>query len=146
MLLAHPAVLPFYYFITSNVIAIPSEVFAPIAPAAEIDRSRNAVWLEHQWFQEGLSEAQVVALCKRLKENHIRYVYPHLSPSDADGNLPPFSVESARLFQKILKKECPDVQIFPWVGGVRVGYRQTREGTVSLESDSYLQKFGNECV
>jgi hypothetical protein len=148
LFLLQPGILPYYFMLTTNIAALPAEALRleDMEAVRRIDRSRNAVWLEHRWLQDGVTEEEIAGLCRRLKENHIRYVYPHLSPADNDGRLPPFSQQAARLFRRIVKREAPDVQILPWVGGVKTGFRQTQEGTVALDSDSYLQTFAGECV
>lgn len=148
LVLMHPAFLPYYFMLTIDVADVPRQFLATSrAPlSAAIERGSNAVWLEHRWLQEGVTEAQIVELCRTLDRNKIQYIYPHLTPSNEEGRLPPFSVEAARRFKKILNRESPQIRILPWVGGVRFGFRQTRAGTVRLDSDSYLQAFAGECV
>ncbi len=147
LILIHPAILPYYFMLTIDIADIPRHFLAaPPASAAMEARTSNAVWLEHRWFQDGVSDEEIAALCKTLNGYNIRYVYPHLTPLNEDGRLPPFSTEAARRFKKIVKKEAPQIEILPWVGGVRFGFRQTRSGTVRLDSDAYLQVFASECV
>jgi hypothetical protein len=148
MVLAHPAVLPYYFLLTMNIANIPQSIL--LAPDAselnQLDRSRNAVWLEHRWLQGEAGEQELIALCARMKTHRIRYVYPHLSPANEDGRLPPFSQDAARQFRKVLRRECPDILALPWIGGVQSGYHQMRTGTIRLMSDAYLQTFASECV
>ena len=148
LFLYQPAVIPYYFLLTTNIAELPQIALQMQSSAAveALDRSRNAVWLEHRWLQDGISDSELLDLCTTLKSNGVRYVFPHLSPADADGRLPPFSQEAARRFRRVLKQNCPDVQILPWVGGVKTGFRQTQAGTIQFNSDPYLQTFASECV
>lgn len=147
LILIHPAILPYYFMLTIDIADIPRHfLVVPAHPAAVQERSSNAVWLEHRWFQDGVSDEEIASLCKILNDYSIRYVYPHLTPLNEDGRLPSFSLEAARRFKKIVNRDSPQVEILPWVGGVRFGFRQTRAGTVRLDSDSYIQAFASECV
>lgn len=143
-----PSVLPFYYLITTTAIELPEKALR-IEASSELDsieRNRNAVWLEHRWLQDGISDAELNDLCRTLKTNGVMYVFPHLSPAGADGHLPVFSKDAAKRFRQILKQNCPEIKILPWVGGVKVGFHQMQAGTVQLDSDSYLQTFASECA
>ena len=148
LFLLHPAVLPYYIILTTDIVQMRSAVLAPVGggTTTEIDRTRNAIWLDHRWLQEGVKPAEIVSLCRVLKAHQIRYVYPHLSPLREDGRLPAFSTEAARQFREIMRRQCPDVLVLPWIGGVQSGFRQMREGTVRLDSDVYLQSVAGECV
>jgi hypothetical protein len=148
LVLMHPAILPYYFMLTIDVADIPRQLLGPQSEnlSVQVDRGSNAVWLEHRWLQDGISDEQLTELSRNLNHHQIQYVYPHLTPSDEDGRLPSFSVEAARRFRRVLNQQSPQIRILPWVGGVRFGFRQTRAGTIRLDSDSYLQAFAGECV
>ena len=64
----------------------------------KFDLKQNAIWLGHgwlgddKWFKENRRKMadfrapeKIDLLFKRLKENHIKYVYPHLCPAQRHG-------------------------------------------------------------
>jgi hypothetical protein len=68
------------------------------APAGDSDphpfnHDRNAVWLEHRWLERAHDEGAMTALLEKLHARGIAYLYPHLIPFDARGNLPPHDRE-----------------------------------------------------
>ncbi len=147
LFLVHPANIPYYFLLTTYIADVPQQIlFANPDAVYQIDKNGNAVWLEHRWLQDGVPEMEIVALSVRLRENGIRYVYPHLTPADEEGRLPAYSPEAAKRFCRLLRRQSPGIKILPWVGGVQSGFHQMRPGTVRLESDVYLQKFSDECV
>lgn len=113
---------------------------------ARIDKGGNAVWLEHRWLQDGVPDEEIVALSGMLRENGIRYVYPHLTPADAEGRLPAYSRDAARRFCKLLRRQSPGIRILPWVGGVQYGFHQMRPGTIRLDSETYRRTFADDCI
>jgi hypothetical protein len=92
------------------------------------DLEKNAIWLGHgwlggdKWFTENgktnsINEfrdpARIHALAEKLRQHHIRDVFPHLCPSDAYGKLP--EVDDAQI-ERFLA-EFRDFRVIPWVGG-----------------------------
>lgn len=148
LFVCHPAILPYYVAITSTLPLSSDQFLLPqnAEVLEKLDRTRNAVWLEHRWLQDGVQDKEIVQLARTLKQNEIRYVYPHLTPADASGRLPEFSAAAARRFVKILKHEDPAIRILPWVGGVQKGYRQSHDGTVDLDSEKYTRTFADSCA
>lgn len=144
----HPAILPYYVALASGLPVSSDQLLFPqnTAVLEKVDRTGNAVWLEHRWLQDGVGDQEIVDLANALKHNGIRYVYPHLTPADASGNLPEFSATAVRRFVKIVKREVPGIRILVWVGGVQKGYRQSREGTLDLDSEQYLRQFTDSCT
>jgi len=96
------------------------------------NHDRNAVWLEHRWLEREHPEAEMEALVERLRERGVAYAYPHVIPFDAEGRLPAHSRQQMRAFLAVARRVAPDLRVLPWVGGLRVGYKRQREGTVSL--------------
>src|SRR5688572_1828636 len=61
-------------------------------------QDRNAVWLEHRWLEKAQSVPAMEALLSTLAARGVQYAFPHLTPFDASGRLPPHSREQMRLF------------------------------------------------
>lgn len=148
LFVCHPAILPYYVAFTSGLPVSSDQLLFPrnATVLEKVDRTGNAVWLEHRWLQDGVQDQEIVDLANALKQNGIRYVFPHLAPATASGGLPEFSATAARRFVKILRREAPEVRILPWVGGVQKGYRQSHVGTVDLDSEQYLNRFTDSCT
>ncbi len=71
--------------------------------------------------------------------------FPTSSLSATDGGLPPHDREQMRRFLAIARREAPGLRILPWVGGLRVGYRRQREGTIALADLVQRQRIVAEC-
>jgi hypothetical protein len=50
-----------------------------------------------------------------------------------------------RRFRAVARQAAPDLKVLPWVGGLRVGYRRHRTGTVDLTDLSQRQRIVAEC-
>jgi hypothetical protein len=96
------------------------------------NHDRNAVWLEHRWLERKHGEPQMEALFDRLRARGIAYAYPHVIPFDRQGNLPRHDREQMRAFLAVARRVAPDLRVLPWIGGLRVGYRRQRQGTLEL--------------
>jgi len=141
----HPAILP-AYLLLSNVPTT-QEIALSEDPAIlkRVDRTRNAAWLEHRWFQAGVTPTDLEALAKRLAQNKIHYLYPHLTPTDPAGHLPQHSDDAVRKFTTKMRHDIPGIQILPWVGGVQKGYKQTSPGTLDFNSPAMRDAFAADC-
>jgi hypothetical protein len=93
------------------------------------DRGRNAIWLQHGWLGAddwfirnqktntipGFRQpGRLVELAARLRSHHITDVFPHVSPADRDGNLPPVDDEQTERFLDAFH----GIRVIPWTGGV----------------------------
>lgn len=136
----HSSLLPYYFLLATNSLSLPAPIDLPV------DRSRNAVWLEHRWLQGQYTEEDLQTLVEVIQNHGMQYVFPHLAPSDLNGRLPAFSHPAAKHFRKYLQDRVPGLRILPWIGGVQVGYQQMNEGTIQLQSDLYLLRFANEAL
>jgi len=120
-----------------------------VPPADEkphpFNQDRNAVWLEHRWLEKDHSEAELEKLFTGLQAHGIRYVFPHMIPFDTAGRLPLHSREQMRRFITVARRTAPGMQLLPWVGGLRVGYRRTRAGTIDLTDLGQRQRIVAEC-
>ena len=120
------------------------------APAGDhsphpFNHDRNAVWLEHRWLEKPQPPEQVQALFVKLRRRGVSYVFPHLIPFGPDGQLPPHSRDEMRNFLATARLEAPEMKVLPWVGGLRVGYRRQRAGTMRLDDLGQRQRIVAEC-
>jgi hypothetical protein len=120
------------------------------APAADerphpFNQDRNAVWLEHRWLVRPHQAGEMTDLFRRLDARGVRYLFPHVIPFDAGGRLPVHDREQMRAFLGTARSVAPELKLLPWVGGLRVGYRRTRPGTISLADLNQRQRIVAEC-
>jgi hypothetical protein len=125
-------------------------LYLAYAPAGDADphpfnHDRNAVWLEHRWLERTQGEPEMEALFEKLRRRGIVYVYPHLIPFDAAGQLPSHSREQMRAFLAVGRRVTPDLRVLPWIGGLRAGYRRQRSGTIQLADLAQRQRIVAEC-
>jgi hypothetical protein len=121
--------------------------FAPVADYSPhaFNHDRNAVWLEHHWLEREHSEADMEALLVSLNGHGVHYIFPHLIPFDIAGRLPIHNRDQMRAFLATARRVAPDMKVLPWVGGLRVGYRRTRSGSLSLGDLGQRQRMVAEC-
>lgn len=124
--------------------------FLAFAPSGDtrthpFNHDRNAVWLEHRWLEKVHSEEEMVRLLRNLSRRGVAYVFPHLIPFDKNGGLPPHDREQMRRFLSIARREAPGLRVLPWVGGLRVGYRRQKQGSVALADLAQRQRIVAEC-
>jgi len=132
------------------VAAAGAGLYVAYAPAGDVaphpfNQDRNAVWLEHRWLERAHGTDEMEALIASLRSHGIHYVYPHLIPFNAAGRLPVHSREQMRRFLGAARSVAPDMKVLPWVGGIRVGYKRTRPGTVDLADLGQRQRIVAEC-
>lgn len=133
-----------------SLAAVLTLVFIAFVPAGDttphpFNHDRNAVWLEHRWLEKAQSEEETVRLVRKLSKRGVAYAFPHLIPFGKDGGLPPHDREQMRRFLSIARREAPGLRILPWVGGLRLGYKRQREGTISLADLVQRQRMVAEC-
>jgi len=109
------------------------------------NQDRNAVWLEHRWLERPHPDGETEALLSSLARRGVLYVFPHLIPFGENGRLPVHDREQMRAFLAAARRVAPGMRVLPWVGGLRVGYRRTRPGTVSLADLGQRQRIVAEC-
>jgi len=138
--------------VTAAVIAVAAAIGARLAygrfgDAAPhpFNQDRNAVWLEHRWLERHHPEAEIEAVLVQLEGHGIEYVFPHLIPFNAAGRLPIHSRDQMRRFLEVARRVAPRMKVLPWVGGLRVGYRRARTGTVDLADLGQRQRIVAEC-
>jgi hypothetical protein len=109
------------------------------------NHDRNAVWLEHRWLTQAQPRSVIEAKVRALARHGVLYVFPHLIPFEKSGRLPPHEREQMRAFLETARAVAPRVQVLPWVGGLRLGYRRTRTGTIDLADLGQRQRIVAEC-
>ncbi len=121
--------------------------YAPIEDVAPhpFNQDRNAVWLEHRWLEKEQPTDQTEALFAALGRRGIAYVYPHIIPFNGAGRLPLHSREQMRRFLAVARRTAPGIKVLPWVGGLRVGYKRARPGSVDLADLAQRQRIVAEC-
>jgi hypothetical protein len=134
--LALPAALAIYLWRST-----PPEDRAP----HPFNQDRNAVWLEHRWLERPHPVAELDALFEALHRRGVLYAFPHLIPFDASGRLPPHSREQMRTLLESARRSAPGMRLLPWVGGLRKGYRRTRQGSVDLADLAQRGRLAAEC-
>jgi len=109
------------------------------------NHDRNAVWLEHRWLERVHPPEEIETLLSSLNERGVQYVFPHLIPFDSAGRLPVHNRQAMRSFLEVAQRVAPEMRVLPWVGGLRVGHRRTRPGTVDLANLGARQQMVAEC-
>jgi len=121
--------------------------YAPVGDGAPhpFNQDRNAVWLEHRWLEKPHSVEEMEQMFRFLDHHGIVYVYPHLIPFDSAGRLPLHNREQMRAFLATARRVAPGMKLLPWVGGLRVGYKRSRPGTLDLGDLGQRQRMVAEC-
>jgi hypothetical protein len=121
--------------------------YAPVGDAAPhpFNQDRNAVFLEHKWLEKAQGEAEMDQLFRFLDHHGVAYVFPHLIPFDSAGRLPVHDREQMRRFLAAARRAAPEMKVLPWVGGLRVGYRRSKTGTIDFADLSQRQRIIAEC-
>jgi hypothetical protein len=121
--------------------------FAPAGDASPhpFNHDRNATWLEHRWLERAHTDAEMEELFASLSRRGIGYVFPHLIPFNGAGRLPVHSREQMRALLAVARRVAPEIKVLPWVGGLRVGWRRARAGTIDLDDMGQRQRMVAEC-
>jgi hypothetical protein len=133
-----------------GMVAIAVYMYLAYAPAGDtaahpFNQDRNAVWLEHRWLEKEQPTADIEALLRSLDRRGIVYAYPHLIPFNGAGRLPVHSREEMRAFLEVARRVTPRLKVLPWVGGLRVGFKRQRSGTIDLADIGQRQRIVAEC-
>jgi hypothetical protein len=133
-----------------TVLAVVAAVYVAYAPygdtaAHPFNQDRNAVWLEHRWLEKPHSVEEMEQMFRFLDHHGIVYAYPHLIPFDGAGRLPLHNREQMRAFLASARQVAPNMKVLPWVGGLRVGYKRSRPGTIDLGDLGQRQRIVAEC-
>ncbi len=125
-------------------------LYAAFAPYGDLgphpfNQNRNAVWLEHRWLEKPHSVEEMEQLFRFLDHHGVVYAYPHLIPFDSAGRLPLHNREQMRAFLATARQVAPNMKVLPWVGGLRVGYKRSKPGTIDLADFGQRQRMVAEC-
>jgi glycosyl hydrolase family 18 (putative chitinase) len=125
-------------------------LYAAFAPYGDLaphpfNQNRNAVWLEHRWLEKPHSVEEMEQLFRFLDHHGVVYAYPHLIPFDSAGRLPLHNREQMRAFLATARQVAPNMKVLPWVGGLRVGYKRSKPGTIDLADLGQRQRMVAEC-
>jgi hypothetical protein len=132
------------------VVVAAACLYAAFAPYGDLaphpfNQNRNAVWLEHRWLEKPHSVEEMEQLFRFLDHHGVVYAYPHLIPFDSAGRLPLHNREQMRAFLATARQVAPNMKVLPWVGGLRVGYRRSKPGTIDLADLGQRQRIVAEC-
>jgi hypothetical protein len=135
---------------TLLLVALGGASYLGYAPAGDdaphpFNHDRNGIWLAHRWLESEQSPAEMEALFHMLSRRGVAYAFPHLIPFNGDGRLPIHSREQMRAFLAAARRVAPEVKVLPWVGGLRVGYRRQRPGSIDLADLGQRQRMVAEC-
>ena len=91
--------------------------------------ANNAIWIGHGWMgDDGWFERnnrnkdnfrrveKISALFKKLSDNKISTVYPHLCPAELNGKIASYDSVQVELFLDIAAQY--NIKVIPWIGGV----------------------------
>jgi hypothetical protein len=131
----------------AGVAALLYLAFAPAGDSAPhpFNHDRNAVWLEHRWLERDHTTLEMETILSALASRGVVYVYPHLIPFNSAGRLPVHSRDQMRAFLAVARRVAPEMKVLPWVGGLRVGWKRQRAGTVDLADLGQRQRIVAEC-
>ena len=114
------------------------------------DRASNGIWLQHGWLADdswfvkyhkdpaGFRDAaRMAATVKTLRAHHVRYVFPHLCPSQADGEIAPSDAPQVERFLDATQQA--GIAVLPWVGGVR-------GSSARVSQPAWRQRFAAACA
>jgi hypothetical protein len=132
------------------VVVAAACLYAAFAPYGDLaphpfNQNRNAVWLEHRWLEKPHSVEEMEQLFRFLDHHGVVYAYPHLIPFDSAGRLPLHNREQMRAFLATARQVAPNMKVLPWVGGLRVGYKRSKPGTIDLADLGQRQRIVAEC-
>ncbi len=133
--------------LVAGVAALAYLSYSPVVDSAPhpFNQDRNAVWLEHRWLEREQPGEKMEMLFASLQAHGIRYVFPHLIPFNSAGRLPLHSREQMRAFLQTARRVAPELRLLPWIGGLRVGYKRQRAGSIDLADLGQRQRIVAEC-
>jgi hypothetical protein len=133
-----------------TVLAVAAGAYVAYAPYGDaaphpFNQNRNAVWLEHRWLEKPHPVEDMEQMFRFLDHHGVVYAYPHLISFDSAGRLPLHNREQMRAFLASARRVAPNMKVLPWVGGLRVGYKRSRAGTIDLADLGQRQRMVAEC-
>jgi hypothetical protein len=89
----------------------------PLLPAGgrSANRGENGLWLRYLWYFGRKSDAETVALARRLREHQISDAWFHVRSIQADGTLKYRYPDRARRLTDHLRRLAPGVGLLAWI-------------------------------
>ncbi|MBR2345617.1 MAG: hypothetical protein IKA71_07540, partial [Lentisphaeria bacterium] len=114
------------------ILGIPAIAYLLWQPGSNTplqEYANNAIWIGHGWMgDDGWFERnnrnkdnfrrveKISALFKKLSDNKISTVYPHLCPAELNGKIASYDSVQVELFLDIAAQY--NIKVIPWIGGV----------------------------
>lgn len=116
------------------LLGVPTAVYCLWSPGESFaksnrDRQENAIWIGHGWLGDDAwfkhnqrnvddfrNDTKIHNLLQNLKNNHIKFVYPHLCPAQYNGRIAEYDSIQVENFLNIA--ESYGIMVIPWIGGV----------------------------
>lgn len=114
------------------IIGLPALAYSLWSPGSDKPLTKlnnNAVWIGHGWLGDDSwflrnqrnkndfrNPQKMTALFRKLTENKISTVYPHLCPAQFNGRIAPY--DSAQIERFLDLAGQYNIKVIPWIGGV----------------------------
>ena len=110
------------------------------------NRGDNAAWVRHQWFSEKKTDKEIKALKEKLEKMQIKTIYVHVGPVDREGKIPKYELKNWMSNYIRIKKSCPGIKIFAWIGGINeVSYGKAPD-TLDLTNENLLNAISSRAA
>ena len=114
------------------IIGLPALAYSLWSPGSDEPLTKlnnNAIWLGHgwlgddSWFHRNKRDVnnfrnteKITELFRKLSENKISTVYPHLCPAQLNGNIAPYDSGQIERFLDLAAQY--NIKVIPWISGV----------------------------
>jgi glycerol-3-phosphate cytidylyltransferase-like family protein len=88
-------------------------------PGQFFNKNSNAIWIEHKWVEEDISEKEISDLVFKLSEYQFDTVFVHSGPLKADGTIDEQTYKNAERFLTLARKYNEEIKYQAWLGQVR---------------------------
>ncbi len=88
-------------------------------PGSYFNTGNNAIWIEHKWVGDDVSEKEIAEMVLKLKKNQFFTVFVHTGPLKSDGTIDFETYKYAESFLEKARKYAPDIQYQTWLGQIR---------------------------
>lgn len=83
------------------------------------NKKSNAIWIEHKWVEEDISEKEISELVFKLSEYQFDTVFVHSGPLKSDGTIDADTYKFAERFLEYARKYNDEIKYQAWLGQVR---------------------------
>ena len=114
------------------ILGVPALAYFLWSPGSDSplpDLPDNAIWLGHGWLGDDSwflrnqrdvnnfrNTEKITELFRKLSENKISTVYPHLCPAELNGRIAPYDSGQIGRFLDLAAQY--NIKVIPWIGGV----------------------------